>query len=76
MRSLVEIQADLRRARQRFLQLRAEEYQILLKYPCQGCGQPAGAACVKICSRAKTAAHAERHRAAKDALVAKQKKQL
>ncbi len=73
MRPLVEIQADIRRAKQRLGQLRAEEYQILLQYPCKspgGCGAGVGQVCVKVCTRAKTAAHAQRHEAAKDAVVA------
>lgn len=76
MRPLVEIQADVRRTKVRLAQLRAEEYQILLQYPCKGCGMPAGRVCVKVCTRAKTAAHAERHKAAKDAIVAAGKAKL
>jgi hypothetical protein len=76
MRTLVEIQYDIGNAKKRLAQLRAEEYQILLKYPCRGCKQPAGRACVKICSRAKTAAHAERHKDAREALAEGQKKRL
>lgn len=79
MRPLVEIRVDIRRAKQRLAQLRAEEYQILLQYPCKspgGCGAGIGQACVKVCSRAKTAAHVQRHQAAKEAIAAEQKKKL
>ena len=66
----------MKRAKTRLSQLRAEEYHILLQYPCKGCGVPAGRVCVKVCSRAKTAAHVERHKAAKDAVVAEGKTKL
>jgi hypothetical protein len=63
-RSLPAIRLDISRAKKRLAQLRSEEYQILLRIPCHGCGAPAGYPCVKVCSRQKTAAHAERRRAA------------
>jgi hypothetical protein len=64
-RSLAEIEFDIARAKARLGQLRAEEYRLLRQYPCTGCGAPVGASCVKV-SGFKTAAHAERHRAARD----------
>lgn len=63
MRSLSEIQAEMAVAKKRLSQLRAEEYAILLKYPCQGCGAPVGSVCRKIGGN-RTSAHAERHKAA------------
>jgi hypothetical protein len=71
MRSLLAIQHDIRLAKKRLAQLRSEEYQILLKYPCRGCGMPVGHSCVKVGSRQRTASHNERVRDAEDAVFAR-----
>jgi hypothetical protein len=63
-RSLPAIWLDISRAKKRLAQLRSEEYQILLRILCHGCGAPVGCPCVKVCSHQKTWPHAERRRAA------------
>lgn len=70
VRSLVEIQADVRRAKQRLNQVLAEQCRIYLQYPCKGCGAGVGQVCRKVCTRAPYPhCHAERRRAAEDDLI-------
>jgi hypothetical protein len=63
-RSLAAIQLDIVRTKHRLGQLRAEEYKLLIRFPCKGCGAEAGQVCVKV-SGVKTAAHVQRHNAAR-----------
>jgi hypothetical protein len=59
---LAAIRLDIDRAKKRLAQLRAEEYQVVLKVACRLCGVKAGQRCCKGCSSRETAAHAERRR--------------
>jgi hypothetical protein len=67
VRTLHAIELDIGRAKKRLAQLRAEEYPLLMKVACRGCGAKVGCVCVKEYSRKKTAVHAERRKDARGA---------